>query len=160
MWWLQILVTVVICVCARYKNRYTPYLNLHLNRFHFIDLKYNFQTYSDFKRSKVMLFNLPTTVNLLENIKAYWNPLIVSNFNIPSRWHPCLWNSWQMSPSPPLISLVVEISQVFCCYRRCLQNTQGVRHPPPILIFPNLIPITHIVKFITYILEARAQLLL
>ena len=63
-----------------------------------------------------------------------------------------------MSPSPPLISLVVEISQVFCCYRRCLQNTQGVRHPPPILICPNLIPITHIVKFITYILEARAQL--
>ena len=138
MWWLQILVTVVICVCARYKNRYTPYLNLHLNRFHFIDLKYNFQTYSDFKRSKVMLFNLPTTVNLLENIKAYWNPLIVSNFNIPSRWHPCLWNSWQMSPSPPLISLVVEISQVFAAIVDVFKILKVCGIPLPYLSFPIL----------------------
>ena len=160
MWWLQILVTVVICVCARYKNRYTPYLNLHLNGFQFFNWNTIFKPSQILKGPSLCFFNLPKTANLLENIKEYWNPLIVSSFNIPSRWHPCLWNSWQMSPSPPLISLVVEISQVFCCYRRCLQNTQGVRHPPPILVFSYPIPITHIVKIITYILEARAQLLL
>ena len=153
MWWLQILVTVVICVCVPgTKTGIHPISTC--TWMDFISLTWNttFKPSQISKGPRLCFFNLPKTVNLLENIKAYWNPLIVSNFNIPSRWHPCLWNSWQMSPSPPLISLVVEISQVFCWCRRCLQNTQGVRHPPPILIFPNLIS--------TYLLPILSSLLL